>query len=134
MSEKINKEAPAVLDADKLAKLAVQICEETKAKDILLFKVSETTILADYYLVCSGTSMPHIRAIADHVKRAFNAEGVTVRGQDGDASSRWMVLDYGVLLVHVLEPEMRNFYALEQLWDERKIVYRSNMTDAGSAG
>ncbi|MBO7741845.1 MAG: RsfS/YbeB/iojap family protein, partial [Victivallales bacterium] len=83
MSENTIKEAPAVLDSDKLAKLAVQICEETKAKDILLFKVSENVIVADYYLVCSGTSMPHIRAIADHIKRAFNAEGVTVRGQDG---------------------------------------------------
>lgn len=75
--------------------------------------------------VCSGNSMPHIRAIADHVRSALAEQGVRPRGADGDPASRWMVLDYGVLIIHVLEPEMRNFYSLEQLWDEKKIIYRS---------
>jgi ribosome-associated protein len=115
---------PAPLDSLELAKLAVATCEATKAQDILLFDVHENTIVADYYLVCSGTSMPHINAIAEHVRRALADQGVLMRGQDGRAESRWMVLDYGVLLVHILEPEMRNFYALEELWDESKIVMR----------
>ena len=112
------------VDSLALAKLCVETCEATKAQDILLFDVREKTIVADYYLVCSGTSMPHIRAIAAHIRKVLSEHGIRPRGQDGEAESRWMVLDYGVLLVHILEPEMRNFYALEELWDESKIVMR----------
>ena len=128
-----NENTQAVpLDSLELAKLCVAACEATKARDILLFDVHENTIVADYYLVCSGTSMPQINAIAERVRRTLADHGVFMRGQDGRAESRWMVLDYGVLLVHILEPEMRNFYALEELWDESKIVMR--VKGDGTAG
>ena len=115
-----------IIDADslELAQLCVQICDDTKAKDILLFDVREKTIVADYYIVCSGTSMPHIRAIAEHIRKAMAEKGLQPRGMDGQPESRWMVLDYGLILVHILEPEMRNFYALEELWDEARIIER----------
>ncbi len=115
-----------IIDADslELAKLCVQVCDDTKAKDILLFDVREKTIVADYYIVCSGTSMPHIRAIAEHIRKAMAEKGLQPRGLDGQPESRWMVLDYGLILVHILEPEMRNFYALEELWDEARIIER----------
>ncbi len=114
------------LDSLEIAKNCVQVCEDSKAQDILLFDVRERqSMVAEYYIVCSGTSMPHIRAIADHVKKAMLEAGLRPRGTDGEPESRWMVLDYGVVLVHVLEPEMRNFYQLEELWDETKVVYRS---------
>ena len=119
---------PLPMSERELADLVIRTCEETKAQDVLLFDVHENTIVADYYVVCSGTSMPHIRAIADHVRRALAEQGIRPRGIDGEPESRWTVLDYGVVLVHILEPEMRNFYALEELWDETKIVYRSENT------
>ncbi len=125
-TEKTPKAAPADLDSLELAKLCVKACEDAKAQDILLFDVRERqAMVAEYYIVCSGTSMPHIRAIADHVKRAMLETGRKPRGTDGDAESRWMAQDYGVVLVHILEPEMRNFYQLEQLWDESKVICRS---------
>jgi ribosome-associated protein len=115
-----------IIDADslELAQLCVQICDDTKAKDILLFDVREKTIVADYYIVCSGTSMPHIRAIAEHIRKAMAEKGLQPRGMDGQPESRWMDRDYGLILVHILEPEMRNFYALEELWDEARIIER----------
>ncbi|MBR6471823.1 MAG: ribosome silencing factor [Victivallales bacterium] len=116
---------PNPLSERELADLVVRTCEDTKAQNVLLFDVHENTIVADYYVVCSGTSMPHIRAIAEHVRRALAEQGIRPRGIDGEPESRWTVLDYGTVLVHILEPEMRNFYALEELWDETKIVYRS---------
>ena len=116
---------PLPMDEREMADLVIRICEETKAQDVLLFDVHENTIVADYYVVCSGTSMPHIRAIADHVRKALADRGIRPRGIDGAPESRWTVLDYGLVLVHILEPEMRNFYALEELWDETKIIYRS---------
>lgn len=114
------------LDSLDLAKICVKTCEETKAQDVLLFDVRERqAMVAEYYIVCSGTSMPHIRAIADHVRQAMAEAGLRPRAADGEPESRWMVLDYGLILVHILEPEMRNFYQLEQLWDEKKVIYRS---------
>ncbi len=127
MEEANHTPAPEqAIDADTLdlARRCVQVCEDTKAKDILLFDLREKTIVADYYIVCSGTSMPHIRAIAEHVRKAMSERGLRPRGMDGQPESRWMVLDYGLILVHILEPEMRNFYALEQLWDEGRIIER----------
>lgn len=127
MEEANHTPAPEqAIDADtlNLARRCVQVCEDTKAKDILLFDLREKTIVADYYIVCSGTSMPHIRAIAEHVRKAMSERGLRPRGMDGQPESRWMVLDYGLILVHILEPEMRNFYALEQLWDEGRIIER----------
>lgn len=125
MAEERN-ESTTTMDSLEIAKLCVKTCEDTKAQDILLFDVRDRqTMVAEYYVVCSGTSMPHIRAIANHVKKALAETGLRPRGTDGEAESRWMALDYGVVLVHILEPEMRNFYQLEELWDESKVVYRS---------
>lgn len=112
------------MEALDLANLCFDLCLEKKAADIVMFDVREKTIIADYYVVCSGTSTPHIRAIADNIRKTMNEKGMLARGMDGDEGSRWMILDYGTVLVHILEPEMRNFYALEQLWDEGKIVKR----------
>ncbi len=121
-------QSPA-LDSLEIAKLCVKTCEDTKAQDILLFDVRDRqAMVAEYYIVCSGTSMPHIRAIADHVKRTMVEAGLRPRGTDGEPESRWMVLDYGLVLVHILEPEMRNFYQLEELWDESKVLLRSSPT------
>ncbi len=111
-------------DEESLARRCVEVCEERKAAEILLFDVREKSILADFYVVCSGTSMPHIRAIGENLRKAMLAEGLCPRGQDGAPGSRWMVLDYGSVLIHILDPEMRNFYNLEELWDDRKILYR----------
>ena len=111
-------------DEESLARRCIEVCEERKAADILLFDVREKSILADFYIVCSGTSMPHIRAIGDNIRKAMLENGLRPRGQDGVPGSRWLVLDYGSLLIHILDPEMRNFYNLEELWDDRKIIYR----------
>ena len=117
---------------EALARRCVEVCEERKASDILLFDVRENSILADFYLVCSGGSMPHIRAIAENLRLAMGAEGLSARGQDGLPGSRWMVLDYSSIMIHILDPEMRVFYRLEELWDERKILYRGGTPVAQS--
>ncbi len=118
-----------VQDPEALARRCVEACLEHKAVDVLLFDVREKSILADFYLVCSGTSMPHIRALANHIRQAMLEEGLRPRGQDGGPESCWIVLDYGVLMVHILDPELRGFYGLEQLWDDRKIIFRSDNQD-----
>lgn len=108
---------------EALAQKCIAICEEKKAANIVLFDVRENSELADYYLVCCGTSLPHIRALADSLRRELTAQGLRPRGQDGAVASQWIVLDYGSILIHIMSPEMRRYYSLEDLWDKRLIAF-----------
>ena len=110
-------------DIEKIARHCVEICEEHKAADIQLFDVREKTILADFFIVCSATSLPHLRALAERLRRALIDEGIRPRGLDGSPSSQWLVMDYGVIIVHIMMPELRRFYALEDIWDKSRIIY-----------
>ncbi len=110
-------------DFEKIARRCVEICEEHKAADIQLFDVREKSILADFFIVCSATSLPHLRALADRLRRTLIDEGVKPRGLDGNPSSQWLVMDYGVIIVHIMMPEIRRFYALEDIWDKSRVIY-----------
>lgn len=114
-------------DADKLARRCVDICEDRKAENVLLFDVRGTSVLADYYLVCSGTSEPHMRAIRARLSRDLAAEGVRPR-IEGNSGSRWIVVDAGSILVHIMDPERRDYYKIEELWNAEQIVYRGQTT------
>ena len=108
---------------EQIARRCIAICEDKKAADIVLFDVRENSMLADYYLVCCGNSMPHVRAIAESLRRTLLSEGFKPRGLDGAPASQWVVLDFGSILIHVMTPEMRRRYCLEDLWDKRLIVF-----------
>jgi ribosome-associated protein len=115
------------VDSEELAKQCVSICEERKAENVVLFDVREASVLADYYLLCTGTSMPHIRAISEHLKLEINGEfGLLPRAKEGDASSEWIIMDYGVVIVHILDGDRRRFYNVEELWNQELVVYRSS--------
>ena len=111
-------------DIEEIARRCVAICEEKKASNILLFDVRENSILADYFLVCSGNSMAHIRALSENLRRTLVSEGFKSRGREGTPASQWIVLDFGIILIHIMTPEMRRHYCLEDLWDKRLIVYQ----------
>ncbi len=112
-------------DSETLARRCVAICEERKAEEILLFDVRESSILADYYLICTGTSAPHISAICNHLRQDLAREGYLPRGREGDPSSHWVIVDYGVVLVHILDADRRRFYRIEELWENGHLIYRS---------
>lgn len=114
-------------DADKLARRCVDICEDRKAENVLLFDVRDTSVLADYYLVCSGTSEPHMRAIRARLSRDLAEEGVRPR-IEGSPDSHWIVVDTGPVLVHIMDPERRDYYKIEELWNAEQIVYRGQTT------
>ena len=121
------------VDSEALAKQCVAICEERKAENVVLFDVRETSVLADYYLLCTATSMPHIRAISDHLKVEIQGEfGLAPRAKEGDESSEWVIMDYGVVIVHILDGDRRRFYNVEELWNQDRVVYRS-FTDETAA-
>ena len=88
----------------------------------MILDVSAISSVADCFVICTGTSEPHLRAIAMELERRLRELGYRMRRQDGHPQSRWLVLDYGDVMVHIFHPEMRQRYALEQLWGDGRLV------------
>jgi len=110
------------LAPEKLAKLCRKIALDKKAEDVLILDVRGISNVAEYFFICSGTSEPHLKAIAGEIEHRLREEGFRPRHRDGFPPSRWIVMDYSDLLVHIFHPELRQRYALEQLWGDAKRV------------
>ena len=112
-------------DSRSIADACVCVCEERLATDVRLYDVSKTSLLADYYLICTGNSDPHIRAIAGEIEKALKERGLYASQVEGVPASHWMILDYGVVMIHIFHPDTRKYYCLEELWPEDAVVYSS---------
>jgi len=104
---------------EKIAALCIKAAEDKKAVNIVTLKVSEFSSLADYYVLCTGTSEPHLRAISDSIGREAKKQfHVSPRHVDGKPSSQWVLVDFGDVIAHVMTEEMRELYQLESLWGD----------------
>lgn len=102
--------------AEKIAK----ILYDKKALDITVLNVGHMTVITDYMVIASGRSALQVKALADDVDDMMAMEGVALRTKEGMNEGRWIVLDYGTVLVHIFHPEDRQFYHLERLWNDGK--------------
>ena len=103
--------------SESLARLAAEACDDRKAVDIRLIRVDEVSTLADWFVICSGLSDVQVRAIARSVEDRLEEEaGRRPLRREGQAEGRWVLLDYGELIVHVLMPAEREYYDLESFW------------------
>ena len=118
MAETTETKAPAVIlaDGEAIARRAAEICENTKAETVIAYDVRKKSVLSDYYLVASGTSEPHLRALAKHLEKGLAENGVKCRGISGTPESRWMIADFGDVLVHLFHPDLREFYQIDELF------------------
>ena len=117
MAEATETKPKTVLkDAEAVARRAAAICEDAKAEDVVLYDVRKNSVLADYYLVVSGTSDPHLRALAKHLEKGLAEHGVKCRSISGTPESRWMIIDFADVLVHVFHPDLRGFYKIDELF------------------
>jgi len=111
------------VDSTKLIDAITEGLLEKKAKDIVLLDVRELTTLADYFIVCHGTSDTQIRALANSVEQKVKEElGENVWQQEGKDSRRWVILDYVNIVVHIFTEEKRNYYGIERMWNDAKIT------------
>ena len=110
------------LDSLAIVKLCRTVAEDKKADKCVIFDVRKISTIADYFLICSGNSEPHLKAIADEITRRLRDAGVRHRHHSGYPQSRWIVLDYGDVLIHVFHPDLREHYDLERLWGDAKRV------------
>lgn len=109
------------MTASVLAQKIKTILDDKKAKDIEVIDVSDKTILADYFIIATGTSTTHVKALADEVEYLIKEkDNRPVDHVEGFESSRWILLDYGDVVVHVFHTEEREFYSLEKLWQHSR--------------
>jgi ribosome-associated protein len=107
-----------------LARRIVDLASDKKAADIVLLEIRELTTLADYFVICSGSSERQLGAIAAGIDDGLRDEGIKPVGREGSANAHWMLLDYGSVIVHVMAPPERDFYQLERLWAEAPLLLR----------
>ena len=100
------------------AKLAAKALDDKKASDIEIIDVKERTSLSEYFVVASCQSTVQVRACIDEVEEQLENEGVNVLHKEGYSTGSWPLMDYGAVVVHVMQQEMREFYGLEKLWEE----------------
>ena len=101
-------------------KETLAICEllyEKKAIDILALHIGDRTIIADWFVVASGNSVTQVRALCDTLEEKTAEMGLTVRRKEGYEEARWVVLDFGFVLVHIFHPDERAYYNIERLWE-----------------
>ncbi|MFM7266017.1 MAG: ribosome silencing factor [Cyanobium sp.] len=104
-------------NSEALARLAAEACDDRKAVDIRLIRVEEVSSLADWFVICSGLTDVQVRAIARSVDDRLESEaGRLPLRREGQSEGRWVLLDYGEVIVHVLTPQERSFYDLESFW------------------
>jgi len=123
--------------SEALARLAAEACDDRKAVDIRLIRVEDVSSLADWFVICSGLSDVQVRAIARSVedRLAEEAHRLPLR-REGQREGRWLLLDYGELIVHVLTPQERHFYDLEAFWrhgDQHRFIPSTPVPPASSA-
>jgi ribosome-associated protein len=105
-----------LMPAADLARLVVQSLEDLKAQDVRVLDVTALTSIMDVMVIASGTSNRHVKALSESVLEAAKAAGVRPIGVEGDATSDWVLVDLGDVVVHVMLPRTRSFYNLEKLW------------------
>lgn len=102
------------------AKLAVLAAEEKKAQGIKLLDLKGLTMITDYFLIVTGGSKPQTQAIANAIEEKLGEEKISILRREGYQEGRWILLDFGDLVVHIFLPEERDFYGIERLWGDAK--------------
>lgn len=113
---------PTAIDALSLAAAAATLADQKKGVDIDVYEVTDHLQLADYFVLITGLNRPHVKAIHQELHVRLKAAGETHRRAEGADAGWWVLLDYGDVVVHVLQPEAREFYDLDQLYGERPKV------------
>lgn len=107
------------MDARKLALLCRELADDKKAENIVILDVHELSSVTDYFVIASGTSEPHLRAIVDEITEKLRDDfGVKPRAIDGTLQTAWVVLDFFDVIVHVMRQDVRERYDLETLWGD----------------
>jgi len=111
-------------DPGELAHRIVDVASDKKASDIVLLRTAEVTTMADYFVIASGRSDRQVQVLGQAIVDELRDEGIRPLGVEGMRTARWVLLDYGSVIVHLFAPEEREYYGLERLWSGATEVLR----------
>ena len=111
-----------MLAPKEIAYAVTKALDEKKGMNIKLLKIDKVSSLADYFLICTGTSNTHVRTLCDYAEYTLEQLGEPMLGREGHRGNAWELLDYGSVVVHVFTDEARAFYNLERLWADAEVV------------
>ena len=120
---------------DNTREQVLELCRvlyDKKGMDIVAIDVADKTIIADWFVICSGRAVPQVKALCDEVDEKAEALGLTVRRKEGYAEGRWIVMDFANILLHIFHPDERKYYNMERLWmdDPESCINYSRDRDA----
>lgn len=115
------------IDSKEVANLCAKIADDKKAEDILIFDVQGLTFITDFFVICSGYNKRQLQGIAREIELTLDSYGIHWIGMEGYQEARWILMDYGNVVVHLFDKEMRHFYDLDLLWgDARKLPWKTD--------
>jgi len=106
----------------KIAKEAAKAALDKKARDVVILKMYEVTIITDFFVICTATNRTQAQAIANNIEDAMKEHEVKILHREGVREAAWILLDYGGVVVHVFLEDMRHFYDLETLWGDAAVI------------
>ena len=111
---------------DELAKETVKILDSKKAGNITVLKVTDQTVIADYFIICTGNSNTQIKSLSDELEFKLKEHGIAPKNIEGFREASWIVMDYNSVIVHIFNREQREFYNLEKLWNDAEKIDMSD--------
>ncbi len=111
-----------MLSAKEVAYEVTKALDSKKGMDIKLLKIDKVSSLADYFLICTGTSNTHVKTLCDFAEYTLEQLGETLLSREGHRGNSWELLDYGSIVVHIFTQEAREFYSLERLWADAEQI------------
>ena len=103
-------------EVKEMARLAINAMEDKKAEDIRVIAISQVSVLADYFIIASGSNRSQIQTLSDAVEEKLGKAGYPVKQIEGYQNANWVLLDFGDIIVHIFDQENRLFYDLERIW------------------
>ncbi len=114
----------------ELAVSIAKILDTKKARDVKILKVNEKTVLADYFVIATGTSTTHVKSLADEVEYEVSTKlNIEPAGVEGRGLGNWTLIDYENVIVHVFNPQAKDFYNLEKLWADCEEIEFEKLED-----
>ena len=114
-------------ESRKMAKLAVEALDDKKAEDIKGIDISKVSVIADYFIIASGSNRNQVQAMADNVEEVLGKAGVHPNQIEGYQTANWILMDYGDVVIHIFDEENRLFYDLERIWRDGKVVEKEEI-------
>lgn len=110
-----------------MVKMAVDALEDKKGQDIKIININQVSVIADYFIIASGSNVNQVQAMADNVQETLYKAGYECRQTEGYQSGNWILLDYNDIIVHIFCTEDRLFYDLERIWSDGKLIEKEDL-------